>query len=604
MRRYCFFRLLLAVFCFIPIATTGGVNTAYADLQKACKDYTDFLKNAGREQLERESVRAEWIGRFENELSSAKETGPFYFIGMTNLAGLYDLSKRYSESLSLLNNVFESDEAAPELRLSAGYRSIDISTSSNEGLEKTLLRLDEFEKRVEDFKRNGVKYSHDVYDRIAFLKERTKADIIERYGMKDAEALRSQGAIEKADEVLNDHIVKANEALNQYLSELKDRPKEAESYSKYLESMNWDKAGILYKSAQLSAKSAEYYSTINRDELAKKAKSAAVTHLETFFDDYPMHLRFSQHAATLLLQQKAPLFSSQDEYINYATGLMKKVAKGHTVLIYLMSTAFEMSEDPSKLIAANNLYDLVIELEKQWFPEEYKDHVNYQDAILQKADNYLQMGDMNGAGEIINILGNLDLKGDYFRSKYERILKAYDKYFQTLLGDMDTNDVGHDKKVTIDITAPTVDKTDEAIFIPAISAALKNNQAFVFDLASGKLLNPAAKIGSEQSNKKLMKLGKGDIAWDGSLVTVRKAKALTVRQESHRPLKCTPDRWCNWDRLPEKADLPYSVLIVTNEDVDYLISILEIKSNGIKITYKKLSGEEAKGCYPISKASK
>ena len=51
--------------------------------------------------------------------------------------------------------------------------------------------------------------------------------------------------------------------------------------------------------------------------------------------------------------------------------------------------------------------------------------------------------------------------------------------------------------------------------------------------------------------------------------------------------------------------LPYSVLVVTKEDVDYLISILEIKADGMKITYKKLSAEEAKRCYPtIEKKSK
>jgi len=139
------------------------------------------------------------------------------------------------------------------------------------------------------------------------------------------------------------------------------------------------------------------------------------------------------------------------------------------------------------------------------------------------------------------------------------------------------------------------------IFIPKASIALQNQEAFVLDLASGKLLNPAAKVCSEQTHKNLLKLGKGDIAWDGSLVTVRKAKALTVSQESHRPLKCTPGRWCNWDRLPNKVDLPYSVLVVTNEDIDYLITIRKIKSDGIRIIYKKLNPDEVKSYLPARK---
>ena len=98
-----------------------------------------------------------------------------------------------------------------------------------------------------------------------------------------------------------------------------------------------------------------------------------------------------------------------------------------------------------------------------------------------------------------------------------------------------------------------------------------------------------------------MKLGKGDIAWDGSLITVRKAKALTIPDESHHPLKCTPGRWCNWDKFPDKVDLPYSVLVVPNEDIDYLITIRKIETDGIRIAYKKLSPDEAKHYLPTLK---
>jgi hypothetical protein len=141
----------------------------------------------------------------------------------------------------------------------------------------------------------------------------------------------------------------------------------------------------------------------------------------------------------------------------------------------------------------------------------------------------------------------------------------------------------------------------KGLFIPVADKALKQGKPFVFDLKNAILLNPAVNIGSAKAHKNLLKLGKGDIAWDGSLVTVRKAKALTVSQESHRPLKCTPGRWCNWDRLPNKVDLPYSVLVVTNEDIDYLITIRKIESDGIRIIYKKLNPDEVKSYLPARK---
>lgn len=139
------------------------------------------------------------------------------------------------------------------------------------------------------------------------------------------------------------------------------------------------------------------------------------------------------------------------------------------------------------------------------------------------------------------------------------------------------------------------------IFIPKASIALTKKAPFVLDLLSSKLMDPDAKVDSRQAYENLLKLVKGDIAWDGSLITVRKAKALTIQDESHHPLKCTPGRWCNWDELPDKVDLPYSLLVVTNEDVDYLITIRKIETDGIRITCKKLRPVEAKNYLPTSK---
>jgi len=176
----------------------------------------------------------------------------------------------------------------------------------------------------------------------------------------------------------------------------------------------------------------------------------------------------------------------------------------------------------------------------------------------------------------------------------ERLMSHVDEAVQKRVKELEWEPGPPDISPPATVTKKSPSKL-KGVFIPVADKALKQDKPFVFDLKNATLLNPAAKIGSAQAHEKLLKLGKGDIAWDGSLVTVRKAKALTVSQESHRPLKCTLGRWCNWNRLPDKVDLPYSVLVVTKEDVDYLICILEIKADGIKITYKKLSAEEALG---------
>jgi hypothetical protein len=161
--------------------------------------------------------------------------------------------------------------------------------------------------------------------------------------------------------------------------------------------------------------------------------------------------------------------------------------------------------------------------------------------------------------------------------------------YEVALGDIDN--------ILVDISQQSA-KPADFILIPKMTIALKRNKPFVFDLASGKFLDLFTKVDSEQAHKKLLKLGKGDIAWDGSLITVRKAKALTVSNKSHNPLKHTIGRWCNQYKLPEKMELPYSVLVVSSENIHYLVTIHAIETSRIRIAYKKLSSDEVKHYLP------
>jgi hypothetical protein len=133
---------------------------------------------------------------------------------------------------------------------------------------------------------------------------------------------------------------------------------------------------------------------------------------------------------------------------------------------------------------------------------------------------------------------------------------------------------------------------DIEIFIPKVSIALEKEESFVLDFSDGELVNPKKKPESEESNKYLTELGKGDIAWDGVVVATRGAKVLIIKQESERPLKFTEGKWTGSYKLPEKVELPYSMLVVTNEGVNYLLKIKRIESGGITITYRELNPDE------------
>jgi len=131
-------------------------------------------------------------------------------------------------------------------------------------------------------------------------------------------------------------------------------------------------------------------------------------------------------------------------------------------------------------------------------------------------------------------------------------------------------------------------------FIPHIDIARSEKKAFVFDLQSGKLIATPVQetVDNKVINEILSRQNKGDIAWDGSLITFRNSKAHTVAKESKRALKLTKGEYITHYNLPEKLKLPYSTLIEINEKKNFLITIYKIEDNGVWIFYKGLNPKE------------
>jgi hypothetical protein len=134
--------------------------------------------------------------------------------------------------------------------------------------------------------------------------------------------------------------------------------------------------------------------------------------------------------------------------------------------------------------------------------------------------------------------------------------------------------------------------TEFEMLIPKVDIAIENKEPFVLSISDNNLINPQNKPESRETDKFLAELGKGDIAWDGTLIATRGAVVLTTKQESKRPLKVTKGKWTNSYELPEKVELPYSMLVVTRERVNFLMTILKIESRGITVAYRELSPNE------------
>ncbi len=145
-----------------------------------------------------------------------------------------------------------------------------------------------------------------------------------------------------------------------------------------------------------------------------------------------------------------------------------------------------------------------------------------------------------------------------------------------------------------------------SLFIPKVYSAQKQGKPFVLDLATAQLLAVPWTLDTKETDERLLKVAKGDIAWNGSLVAVRQAKITNVLKKTQPPLKSTPGKWCSYYHLSKKAKLPYTFIVTNKEGHRYLMRILKVRTDGIEVGYNKLVlvADEDKSEIPIEGKSK
>ncbi len=131
-------------------------------------------------------------------------------------------------------------------------------------------------------------------------------------------------------------------------------------------------------------------------------------------------------------------------------------------------------------------------------------------------------------------------------------------------------------------------KTNKNIFIPTIDMQNINSQPFVLDLGSGKLFHIKQKLDSEEFYNYFVKLKKGDLAWNGKLITTRDATVFTTKKESDHPLTLIQGDWNKIYQIPKDVKMPYEIIVLNKEEVYYLVSIQEIKPEGIAILLNQI----------------
>ena len=133
------------------------------------------------------------------------------------------------------------------------------------------------------------------------------------------------------------------------------------------------------------------------------------------------------YAAALQLKNLFATHGAHDAFLLEASRVLAVAVPGHEALSYLRELGDSVSGNPRTLHFADDLFELVADTEKRWFPEEYRRHVNYQWSRVEQGMIALAFGDADRARRVADELGTLPLDGEYFRGRRDHIRKSVDR---------------------------------------------------------------------------------------------------------------------------------------------------------------------------------
>jgi len=136
-------------------------------------------------------------------------------------------------------------------------------------------------------------------------------------------------------------------------------------------------------------------------------------------------------------------------------------------------------------------------------------------------------------------------------------------------------------------------KSIKEIYIPKSDIALKNGIPFVLNLKTGELINIPVDPNTVAAHKLLTAKKKGDIAWNGNLLVLRKAAIDITMNKTIKPKDIKKAKWGTAYDLPKAVSLPHLLYIKTSEKHLYLIKIRKIEANGIKVEYEQVDSSKS-----------
>jgi len=370
-------------------------------------DNLDAVEHSVRPQARAEAVRR-WITELENGIASAPHDS-FVPSARWHLAWLYMEDGQPAEAVDVIDRVI-AEGRDPGLLMTACLDAAAIAIRAGRPIDESLSYTEHFMDLVDAYRTAGEEYPSyfdGTYGNINLVQANLLAVEAEwiRHERPDGSApelAATAGALlAEAAALMFEHVERLAEAGR--IDELPD---------------------ALITGARYSAEAAALFDAARWRDEGRALRINAIDGLERLVEEFP-RTRLTLNAASLLLREKFLVRESLDSYVDDARVLAEKITPGHEYLSFLRAEALELSRDPATLVAANALFDLVIELEQRWFGDEFRQHVNYQWALLGGTRNSLKMGDLDDASRRLTKLARLELRGDYFQDQFVRLEKAH-----------------------------------------------------------------------------------------------------------------------------------------------------------------------------------
>lgn len=341
-------------------------------------------------------------------------------VGWSELAGIISEFHSFDEQTSH-GETKPSPEVSNDPFFAAVQRAQNLKLQNNESVHEVFPFCDKMEELASESGRDGSELA--APQGISDIKKAPyyKALMLRQEGESKYQELVKEGRKKEAQELKYDCVEKGLRYLNTYLHETRPSPEQ--------QSRDGDRAWELLTAAEMSSEQAQLGMLLGKDKKAiSNAHELSVAFCEKILKGYPNGGNVLQLAGGLMLRESFQVMTSPDDYLKRARELEDQVGAGLETISALLSVATELSQPSRSAVEAAlavGLMDIALESEEKWYPQEFKIHGGYNEALLLKGLALVSLGKLEEAQELLSLQQGLN--PDYFKTMRSELKHRLEK---------------------------------------------------------------------------------------------------------------------------------------------------------------------------------